>query len=115
MTDSAELIKILEQYMQYGWKLRRAALSVESIQRFGTTLTSYDPEAQIENSPNESLWFSRRSLPDREAWELRRLAGSPFALVTVLEDSSSEDEREEILRDTERRMFDGSHPEPTSH
>jgi hypothetical protein len=115
MIDAAELTRIIEQYAQYGWKLRRAALSPESIARFGIILTSEDPEVQIENAPHESLWFSRRSLPDREAWELRRLSGSQFALVAVLEDSSSQEEREEIVKETEDRMFDGSHPEPTSH
>ena len=78
-------------------------------------LRSAHPDLEIRRSKGEGLWFSRRSLPDREAWELRRLSGSPFALVAVVEDSLTDTEREEILRETELRMFDGSHPEPTGH
>jgi hypothetical protein len=115
MIGVPEVTRIIEQYSRYGWRLRRASLSEDSIANVAAALKAYDPDLQIEMSSHESLWFSRRSLPDREAWELRRLSGSPFALVAVLEDSMSEDEREEVLRETELRMFDGSHPEPTSH
>ena len=106
---------IIEQYSKHDWIVRRASLSTDSIARLGSELASLYPDLEISESSNEALWFSRRSLPDRESWELRRLSGSPFALVTVLEDSLSDDEREELIRDTELRMFDGSHPEPTSH
>ena len=115
MTDLATVKLIIEQYAKHEWTVRRAALSPASIASVGARLASLYADFEIVESPNEALWFSRRTLPDREAWELRRLSGSPFALVAVLEDSMSEDEREEVLRDTERRMFDGSHPEPTSH
>lgn len=106
---------IVAQYAGHGWQLRRASLSRASIDQFWQEMAAADPNVALKEDPNEALWFSRRSLPDREAWELRRLSGSPFALVVVLEDSLSDDEREQTLRDTEHRMFDGSHPEPTSH
>jgi hypothetical protein len=106
---------IVDQYSKHDWVIRRVLLSRASIGSRGVEVASNYPAAEIVESANEALWFSRRSLPDREAWELRRLSGSPFALVAVLEDSWSEDEREEVLREVEERMFDGSHPEPTSH
>ena len=115
MTDLATVKLIIEQYAKHEWTVRRAALSTASIASVGAGLASLYADIEIEESPNEALWFSRRTLPDREAWELRRLSGSPFALVAVLDDSLPEDEREELLRETEHRMFDGSHPEPTSH
>ena len=110
-----EISAIIEQYAKHDWVIRRVMLSPASIGSLGAKVASTYPDVEIVEAANEALWFSRRSLPDREAWELRRLTGSPFALVAVLEDSWSEEEREEVLRETERRMFDGSHPEPTSH
>jgi len=110
-----EIAAVIDQYAKHGWVIRRVMLSPASIVLLGAEVESIYPAAVVTESANEGLWFSRRSLPDREAWELRRLSGSPFALVAMLEDSMSEDEREEVLRETERRMFDGSHPEPTSH
>lgn len=115
MSDLTTISEIVDQYSRHGWALRRALLSSPSIAAFGAELASKHSGLEISESASEALWFSRRSHPDREAWELRRLSGSPFALVTNVENSLGDDEREELLTDTFRRMFDGSHPEPTSH
>lgn len=40
------------------------------------------------------------------AWEIRRLAGSPFALVVVVADSAGPEELEAALRETELRMLE---------
>lgn len=106
---------IIEQYAKHDWRLRRALLSPQTQRSLGGFFSAYHPETAIINGADDALWFSRRSLPDREAWELRRLTDSPFALVTVLEDSLTKDEKEALLAETEARMFDGSHAEPTSH
>lgn len=110
-----EVTSIIEQYAKHDWIVRRALLSSESIAALGRYLTASFPGIEVVESRYEGLWFSRRTLPDREAWELRRLSGAPFALVAVLEDSWSHEERSGQLQATERRMFDGSHPEPMSH
>ncbi len=114
MTGLAEIKATIDQYDKHGWVLRRSLLSPETIAALGDGTTMH-PAVEIVEPAQEALWFSRRSLPDREAWELRRLSGSPFALVIVLEDSFDDDEREALLRATEQRLFDGSHPEPISH
>jgi hypothetical protein len=113
--DLATINAVISQYAGHGWRLRRALLSRDSIGKLWSSFESEHGDVSLTVSDDEALWFSRRSLPDREAWELRRLSGSPFALVAVLEDSLDDDEREAVLKATERRMFDGSHPEPTSH
>lgn len=115
MRELADIKAIVEQYAKHDWIVRRAMLSPASIAVFGSDLASLYAGVEIIESANEGIWFSRRTLPDREAWELRRLAGSPFALVAVLEDSFSAEEREDVLSSVQRRMVDGSHPEPTSH
>lgn len=113
--DPETVQAVIDQYAKHGWRLRRALVSRATADRLAPAMDFGDPEIGLEESENEALWFSRRSLPDCEAWELRRLKDSPFALVAVLEDSLDDAEREQLLLDTERRMFDGSHPEPTSH
>lgn len=115
MSDLTAISEIIDQYSRHGWALRRALISSASIAAYGSQLASMHSDLEISESVNEALWFSRRSHPDREAWELRRLSGSPFAMVTNVENSLGDDEREELLTETFRRMFDGSHPEPTSH
>ena len=93
MTDPATVGEIVKQYEKHGWTLRRALLSDESRVVLSNSLAGID----IESSDLEALWFSRRSKPESESWELRRLTGSPFALVAVVPSSASEDELESTL------------------
>ena len=93
MTDPATVGEIIAQYDKHGWKLRRALLSDEGRDRLGGVLH----DVEIFGSDIDALWFSRRSRPDSEAWELRRLTNLPFALVAVIRNEASEDELEETL------------------
>lgn len=113
--DRETIQAVIDQYAKHGWQLRRALVSSEDADIFSSEFGFDEIKIATVKSENQALWFSRRTLPDREAWELRRLSGSPFALVAILEDSFDGDEREAVLEATERQMFDGSHPEPTSH
>jgi len=115
MSELTTISELIDQYSSHGWVVRRALLSSASIKALGDSLAALYPDLEISESVHEALWFSRRSHPDREAWELRRLSGSPFALVTNLEDALDESDREGLLSGTFQRMFDGSHPEPISH
>ena len=93
MTDPATVGEIVKQYEKHGWTLRRALLSDESRVVLSDSLAGID----VESSDLEALWFSRRSKPESESWELRRLTGSPFALVAVVPSSASEDDLESTL------------------
>ena len=93
MTDPVTVGEIVKQYEKHGWTLRRALLSDESRVVLSDTLAGID----IASSDLEALWFSRRSKPESESWELRRLTGSPFALVAVVPSNASEDELESTL------------------
>jgi hypothetical protein len=44
---------------------------------------------EVTISDLEALWFSRKSKPETETWELRRLTGSPFALIAVVSSDAS--------------------------
>ena len=93
MTDSATVGEIIKLYEKHGWTLRRALLSDESRPALSASLSEID----IITSDMDALWFSRRSKPETESWELRRLTGSPFALVAVIPSTASEEEREDAL------------------
>ena len=93
MTDPVTVGEIVKQYEKHGWTLRRALLSDESSEVLSDALSGID----VVLSDLEALWFSRRSKPESESWELRRLTGSPFALVAVVPSDASEDELESAL------------------
>ncbi|MDI1242033.1 MAG: hypothetical protein PSX80_08955 [bacterium] len=115
MKELADIRPIIEQYAKHDWILRRLMLSSASTAALAPEIASLNVEVELAECGREGMWFSRRTMAGREAWELRRLSGSPFALVAVLEDSLSEEDRADVLTAVESRMFDGSHPEPTSH
>ena len=85
--------EIISQYEKHGWILRRALLSEENKNVLAEKASSID----VEVSDLDALWFSRRSNPESEAWELRRLTGSPFALVAVISSDATSDEVDATL------------------
>ena len=113
MTDPAAIAAIIEQYEKHGWKLRRVLISHELNESLGGAELFAD--ADVRPAVHDGLWFSRRSLPDREAWELRRISAAPFAMVEVIQDGLSDQERDELLSSAEARMFDAARPKETSH
>lgn len=113
--DGDSIGAIIQQYAKHGWKLRRVLLSHSGRNSLSRVLKDIFGDADIIENPHEALWFSRRSQPDREAWELRRLSATAYALVTSLDDEMSESERETTLKETEIQMFETPHNEPLSH
>ncbi|HMJ09365.1 MAG TPA: hypothetical protein VK468_10195 [Pyrinomonadaceae bacterium] len=100
MIDRDSVEQVISQYKKHGWVLRRvlfsSAVSDDVSRSFG--------EIVPQPAAIDALWFSRRSLPDREAWELRRLSGSPFALVEVIDDETDAAAAEAIRRSVEQRI-----------
>ena len=94
---------VVEQYKKYGWVLRRILLTVAEHKAKSPELKSRYPDASLSEGEVDALWFSRRRGND-ETWELRRLSGSPFALLQVFENRVTDDERESTLRNIEKRM-----------
>ena len=63
----------------------------------------------------DALWFARASHAGggREAWELRLVAATPYALFETFEEDEAEEEREEVRREMEARLgeYAGGAPE----
>ncbi|MEO8573107.1 MAG: hypothetical protein ABI481_03990 [Pyrinomonadaceae bacterium] len=100
MIDPATVGEIIAQYEKHGWIPRRALLSDSSKSLLLESLS----EVEIEFSDIDALWFSRRSKPFSEAWELRRLTGAPFALVAIISSGMSPDEIEATLEQVADEM-----------
>jgi hypothetical protein len=93
MIDAVTVGEIVAQYEKHGWVLRRALLSQDGTDASVKILDNIG----IEPCDFDALWFSRRSNPESEAWELRRLTGLPFALVAVISANASAEELEATL------------------
>ena len=95
--------EIVSHYERHGWKLRRLLLRRETRAEFPDQ--PFD-EAAIIESNFDALWFARPSSAGREAWELRLLADSPYALFEAFEADEAEEDREDARREMENRMRD---------
>jgi hypothetical protein len=101
MIRREELAAILEQYRRHGWEPRRLLFSAEPDTELLTLLPA---DVERAEAAVDALWFTRRSREGEEAWELRRLTGSPYALVEVIADGTDDAEREELLSAAAERM-----------
>jgi predicted Rdx family selenoprotein len=100
MIDPTTVDEIIAQYAKHGWVLRRALLSDDAMRSLAKTLG----DVEIQPSDFDAVWFSRRSKPESEAWELRRLSGLPFALVAVVSSDATTEEVEATLSQVVEEM-----------
>ena len=99
--NAEQVREILKQYQRHGWNLRRVLLSAETSENVSASLFE---KAEIIASELNAVWFARSSDGGREAWELRYLGTTPFALVEVFEEDDEEEVREETRREMETRL-----------
>ena len=92
---------ILAQYAKHGWSLRRVLLSAAAEEKLSASVFG---NADIVSADLDALWFSRAASEGREAWELRYLSVTPFALVEVFEAEDEEEVREEVRCEMETRL-----------
>jgi len=100
------LIELIATYRKHGWQLKRVLLQADS--RAGLTSNELDLLGQVPIGEAEvdALWFSRPSHQNREAWELRLLAETQYALFENFEPEETEEERDEVRREMEARLLD---------
>src|SRR5689334_2969043 len=90
-------------YRKHGWQLRSALLRPETRVELQTLL----PDGLvIRDAELDALWFSRASYNDREAWELRLLAQTQYALFETFEADETEEERDDVRLEMEARLRD---------
>ena len=98
-----QFAEVIAMYRRYGWELRRALLTAAT--RAQTTGdTGLFASLPIRDAPIDALWFSRPSAKAREAWELRLVADTPYALFEAFEPDETEEQREEVRLEMEARM-----------
>ena len=99
---SADLFtEIMAIYRKHGWRLRSVLLRPET--RVELQLPENIP---VKDATFDALWLSRPSHNDREAWELRLIAQTQYALFENFEADETEEQREEARREMEARLRD---------
>jgi hypothetical protein len=102
--NHAELAReIIATYKKHGWQPRRVLLRSDSLSQIRSAL---EPGLPVIDAPFDAIWFSRSSFNEREAWELRLIEESPYALFETFGPETPEEERDELRTEMEARILD---------
>ena len=93
--------EVMAMYRKHGWQLRSLLLRPESRVELQSQLPENLP---IKDETFDALWFSRPSHDNREAWELRLLAQTQYALFETFEADETEEERDDLKLEMEARL-----------
>ena len=104
MGRSGQFSEIIANYRKHQWELRRVLLRPATRMEILDAAATIFEGAPVEESEIDALWFARPSHAGREAWELRLVAETPYALFETFEPDEPEEEREELRREMEARM-----------
>jgi hypothetical protein len=104
MKNAGLFMEIVATYRKHGWELRSALLQPATRSELDDQETELLNGIPVIEAPVDALWFSRPSHNQREAWELRLVAQTPFALFETFEQDEPEEDRDDVKREMEARM-----------
>lgn len=98
------LMELVATYGKHGWELRGALMQPQTLAELqDQELLNKVP---VKEAAFDALWFARPSHNGREAWELRLLAQTQYALFETFEADEPEEEREDVKLEMEARLRD---------
>jgi hypothetical protein len=95
-------MELVGMYHKHGWELRRALMQPETL----AELRDQVNKIPVKEAAFDALWFARPSHNRREAWELRLLAQTQYALFETFEADETDEEREDVKLEMEARLRD---------
>ena len=93
---------LVATYHKHGWELRTALLQPAT----RAVLQELLDKVPVKEADFDALWFSRPSHNNREAWELRLLSQTQYALFEAFEPDETEEERADVKLEMEARLRD---------
>jgi hypothetical protein len=106
MNTAKLFIELVATYRKHGWELRSALLQPATLAEFHAEEAELLSKVTVREAEFDALWFSRPSHDNREAWELRLLAQTQYALFETFEADETEEERSCVKREMEARLRD---------
>ena len=120
---------VLATYRRHGWRLVRVLALAETLEELrnssggGASHGESGEEARDESGAAaafegivvveaevDAMWFTRPAQGGREAWELRLVGETPYALFELFEPDEGEEEREDVRREMEARLREYAAP-----
>ena len=100
------LREILATYRKHGWLFKVALLNAKTLAELSPGVREIVDTVELKESPVDALWFARASQHNREAWELRLLSETQYALFESFEPDETEEQRLEMRREMEAKLRD---------
>jgi len=114
MSQLKKFEEILAQYRRHGWRLARVLARPGTFTAGDEGGVASFEGAPVAESEVDALWFARPSAEGREAWELRLVGETPYALFELFESDEEEEDREDVRREMEARLREYAVPEVDS-
>ena len=102
MTIADLFMELVATYRRHGWELR--SMLLQPAMQAG--LQELLGDVPVKEASFDALWFSRASHNNREAWELRLLSQTQYALFEAFEANETEEERADVKLEMEARLRD---------
>ena len=102
MTSVDLFMELVATYRKHGWQLRSVLLQTATMAVLQNTQLL--EKVPVKEASFDALWFSRPSHNNREAWELRLLAQTQYALFEAFEADETEEERADVKLEMEARL-----------
>ena len=96
----------ITSYRRHGWQLRRILICESTANDLAISDELDFDGIEPEITSVDALWFARPSHAGREAWELRLVGATPYALFEAFEADCDEDLREETLSEMQARLIE---------
>jgi hypothetical protein len=106
MNTANLFLELVATYRKHGWELRSALLQPATLAELQSQESELLGTVTVREAEFDALWFSRPSHNNREAWELRLLAQTQYALFETFEADEMEEERDDVKKEMEARLRD---------
>ena len=104
MNKANLFMEVVATYRKHGWELRSALMQPATLAELQSQEAQLLNRVDVRESPIDALWFARPSSHNREAWELRLLEQTQYALFEAFEADETEMQREEARLEMEARL-----------
>jgi len=104
MKKAELLIELVATYQKHGWELKGALMRPDTRRELSVHEAVMLESLDIKEDILDALWFSRPSHQGREAWELRLLSETQYALFENFEVDETEEQRIEMRQEMEARL-----------
>ena len=106
MNNADLFMELVTTYRRHGWELRSVLMQPETLAELHSQQAELLNKVPVKEAGFDALWFSRPSHDNREAWELRLLAQTQYALFETFEADETEEERDDVRLEMEARLRD---------